>query len=85
MNPADKLRLYDSSPVADVDPTARYSKETSNDGRTWEYPRLMTGEFLRHDMVDALAAGCRVEYADGVALIESPHAMGGWIRYTPID
>jgi hypothetical protein len=79
------FRIYDSSPVADVDMAARYRKETSDDGgRTWEFPREMTGEFLRHEMADALVAGCSVEHTDGVAVIESPHPMGGLIRYTPI-
>ncbi|WP_309029108.1 hypothetical protein [Streptomyces alfalfae] len=83
MTPAEKLGLYYSSPAADVDTTARYCKETSADGRTWGQPRLMTGQFLRLDMVAALAAGCSVTYEGGVAVIESPYPMGGWIRYTP--
>ncbi|MVO84175.1 hypothetical protein GPA10_05160 [Streptomyces sp. p1417] len=85
MTPAEKLDLYDRPPVADVDSSARYRKETSSDdGRTWEHPRQMTGKFLRHDMVDALAAGCAVTVEGGAAVIESPHPMGGWIRYTLI-
>ncbi|MFJ2007021.1 hypothetical protein [Streptomyces chartreusis] len=84
MKAADRLRLYDQSPVSDVVSSTEYSKETSPDGRTWENPRPMRGEFLRHDMVDALSAACSVAYEGGVAVIESPHPMGGWIRYTPI-
>lgn len=76
--------IYDSSPASDIDMVAEYVKETSRDGgRTWEHPRPMTGEFLRLEITDARLAECAVEVADGVATIESPHPMGGLIRYTP--
>ncbi|WP_030798951.1 hypothetical protein [Streptomyces sp. NRRL S-337] len=81
--PAEWFRIYDSSPVADVDITATYRKETSDDdGRTWEYPRPSTGEHLRLDMSDALYAGCSVDVRDGVIILQSPHPMGGLVRYT---
>jgi hypothetical protein len=79
------FRVYDSSPAADVDLAARYRKETSDDdGRTWEFPRQMTGEHLRLDMTEALLAGFPVEHGDGVATFRSPHPTGGLIRYTLI-
>ncbi|MFI5808996.1 hypothetical protein [Streptomyces sp. NPDC051561] len=78
------LRIYDASPVADVNTGAEYLKETSDDdGTTWEYPRPSTGHHLRLDMTEALIAGCTVDYRDGVAVIQSPHPIGGLIRYTP--
>lgn len=84
MTPVEKLRLFDRSPVADVDSSASYCKETSDDnGRTWQFPRPMTGQFLRHDMVDALAADCAVNVRGGVVTIASPYPVGGLIRYTP--
>jgi hypothetical protein len=80
----DWFRLYDSSPVANIDMSAPYRKETSDDdGDTWENPRQTTGEHLRIDMVEALVADRTVEYRDGVVVIQSPHPMGGWLRYTP--
>ncbi|MFB7597239.1 hypothetical protein [Streptomyces sp. NPDC056160] len=77
--------MYDSSPAADVDSSAPYRKETSDDGgQTWQHPRPMTGKFLRLDMTDALVADCSVDVQDGgVVVIESPYPMGGLIRYTP--
>jgi hypothetical protein len=83
MASADWFRIYDSSPVADVELSARYRKETSDDdGRTWEFPRESTGEHLRLDMTEALVAGHSVEHGDGVATFRSPHPIGGLIRYT---
>ncbi|MFE4329664.1 hypothetical protein ACFRQM_09430 [Streptomyces sp. NPDC056831] len=82
--PNEWLRAYDSGPVADVDPGARYRKEVSDDGgSTWAYPRQSTGEHLRIDATDVLVAGCSVEYRDGSVIIQSPHPAGGLIRYTP--
>jgi hypothetical protein len=82
---AEWFRIYDSSPVADVEMTARYRKETSDDGgRTWEFPRESTGEHLRLDMTESLAAEHSVEQRDGVVTFPSPHPIGGLIRYTPI-
>ncbi|MGA5635058.1 hypothetical protein [Streptomyces lydicamycinicus] len=81
---AEWFRIYDSSPAADVEPKANYRKETSDDGgRTWEYPRPTTGEFLRLDMTEALDAGCSVDVREGVVTLQSPHPIGGLIRYTP--
>lgn len=78
------LRILDRSPVADIDSAEEYCKETSDDGgRTWEFPRASRGEFLKLDMADALYADCTVEQHDGVVTIQSPHPMGGLIRYTP--
>ncbi|MFD7954360.1 hypothetical protein ACFV4X_12780 [Streptomyces ardesiacus] len=78
------MRIYDSSPVADIDPSALYRKETSDDGgRTWEYPRPTTGEFLMLDMAEALYAQRSVDSCEGVVTIQSPHPIGGLIRYTP--
>lgn len=83
-DPAKWLRIHDRSPVADIDPTAEYCKEISDDGgTTWECPRASRGEFLQLDMTDALYADCSVEQANGVVTIQSPHPMGGLIRYTP--
>ncbi|MEU9245848.1 hypothetical protein [Streptomyces sp. NPDC048385] len=77
------FEFYDSSPASDIDMQAQYVKETSYDGRTWEFPRPMTGQFLRLDMTEALCAGCSVTYEGGIAVIQSPFPMGGLIRYTP--
>lgn len=78
------FELYDSSPASDVDMAAAYVKETSDDnGRTWEYPRPSTGEFLRLDITEALVADCAVEVEGGAVTIESPHPIGGLIRYRP--
>lgn len=83
-DPAKWFGIYDSSPVADVTSTDSYRKETSDDnGRTWEHPRPSTGQFLKLDMADALYAGCSVEDTGGVVVIQSPHPIGGLIRYTP--
>ncbi|MFI5864692.1 hypothetical protein [Streptomyces sp. NPDC051546] len=80
------LRIYDKSPVSDIKASAVYLMETSDDdGRTWEYPRPSTGEFLMLDMTDALYAQCTVSDAEGVVTIQSPHPIGGLIRYTPTD
>lgn len=85
-DPATWFRIYDSSPVADIDLDASYCVETSDDGgKTWEYPRPSTGEHLRLDMTDALRAGCSVESSDATVIIHSPHPIGGLIRYTPTD
>lgn len=78
------LRIYDSSPAADIDSAATYRKETSDDGgTTWEYPRKSTGQHLRLDVTAALAAGLTVDHQDDATVIESPYPMGGLIRYTP--
>lgn len=78
------FRIHDSSPVADIDTSARYRKESSyDDGTTWENPREVNGEHLRLDMTDALIAACTVDCSDGVAVFRSPHPTGGLIRYTP--
>jgi len=80
------LRIYDSSPVADIDHSAAYCKETSDDGgRTWEFPRAMTGEQLQFDMTDALLAGCAVDHQSDLTTIQNPHPGGGLIRYTLTD
>ncbi|MGW0837525.1 hypothetical protein [Streptomyces prunicolor] len=84
-NPTKWFAIYDSSPVADVNSANSYRKETSSDGRTWEHSRPSTGEFLKLDVADALYAGCTVEHVGGVATIQSPHPMGGFVRYTPIN
>lgn len=83
-DPTKWLRIHDRSPVADIDPSAPYRKEISDDsGRTWDQPLSSTGEFLMLDMTDALYADCSVEQAGGVVTIQSPHPIGGLIRYTP--
>ncbi|GFH36618.1 hypothetical protein [Streptomyces pacificus] len=76
------LRIHDLSPAADVDSTARYLKESSDDGSTWDLPRESTGVHLRHDMTEALLAGRAVEHGPSVTIIQGPYPIGGLIRYT---
>ncbi|WP_326811647.1 hypothetical protein [Streptomyces scopuliridis] len=81
----DWFRIYDSSPVADIDMNTAYRKDRSYDGgATWESAPEMTGEHLRLEMTEALIADLTVGLRDGVVVIQSPHPMGGLIRYTPI-
>ncbi|MFJ7067508.1 hypothetical protein [Streptomyces sp. NPDC101115] len=78
------FRLYDSSPVADVELGAPYRKEISDDhGATWECPRDTTGEHLKLDVAEALLAGLAVDVRGGTVTFLSPHPRGGLIRYTP--
>lgn len=80
----DWLRAHDSSPVVDIDASASYRIETSDDhGATWDFPRETTGEHVRLDMTEALVADCAVECRDGVVIIQSPYPTGGLIRFTP--
>ncbi|MEE4493559.1 hypothetical protein [Streptomyces sp. BE230] len=78
------FRIYDSSPVSDVDPTASYRKDRSYDGgATWEDAPEMKGEHLKLEMTEALLADLTIGIRDGVVVMQSPHPMGGLIRYTP--
>lgn len=80
----DWFRIYDSPPVTDVDPDAAYRKDRSYDGgATWEDAPEMTGEYLQLEMTEVLIAGLTIGIRDGVVVMQSPHPMGGLIRYTP--
>ncbi|MFE4874772.1 hypothetical protein [Streptomyces sp. NPDC056682] len=79
----DWFRIYDNSPVSDVDSRATYVKEISADGAAWERPRESTGEHLKLDMTEALIADRTVALRNGVVVIESPYPLGGLLRYTP--
>ncbi|WAL93979.1 hypothetical protein [Streptomyces sp. Je 1-369] len=75
------LRIFDSPPVADIDPAAPYAAQASyDDGKTWDASHPTTGHILRLAMTEVLYDERSVEITGDVVTVQQPVLLA---RYTP--